>query len=130
MVSVAVSVTSSATRFVTSKTTAPLATFETPLGGVIEAELPPFPLSATVLPLTVLPFASRRRTTTKSLLVPSAAIVPPPTPTCDCVASTAPTVFPASATWSTFRFGEPSPTCVKSLPMLAASWNAFVPASG
>src|SRR5581483_6284510 len=50
--------------------------------------------------------------------------------TVEAVASTGPAVWPVSGRLSRLPFGEPSPTCATSVPMLAGECRAVVPASG
>jgi hypothetical protein len=86
------------------------------------------------LPLMVLPSPSRRRITMKPGDVPSAGTGPSEFDrarnTSDCSALAGPGVCPASRSFMTFRFGDPSPTWAKSLPMEAGELNAAVPARG
>ena len=116
------------------KTTAPSDARETPTGGSIVTLPGGDDASVTFFPPTGFPFPSARRTTTWAAVVPSAgtAVATPssagsnafPGPTArttDTEALTAPGVWDVSRWWSRARFGEPSPTCAKSVPMDAAS---------
>ena len=136
--SLAVKVTFSTVASVTVNTTAPLATVETPLAGVITAWLPALAASVTVFPGTMLPSVSRSRTTIAAAVAPSAGMVPRngtkgvgrEAVTEETVGSAGPGARPASARFSRFTLGEPNPTCAGSLPILAAEWKALVPARG
>ena len=109
--SVAVSVTNSGTVSLIEKMTAPFAMLDTPLAGVTVACEPEFPVSVTLLPLTVCPSASRKRTTTNASALPSAVAPGGSALFSETVGLTGPAVLLVRARWIKFRFGEPSPTC-------------------
>src|SRR5665213_563520 len=142
VVSVAVSVNGSEAESATANTTAPLDTDDTPPAGVIAAWLPLFAASATIFPLTLLPLASSSATTTTASDVPSAGTdgngtgtwVPPIAAVeyaiFEKVALGRPAGWALSNWCNTSIFGEPKPTCAKSLAIEPALWKALVSASG
>ena len=97
VVSVAVNVTNSGIVSLIEKMTAPFETLETPLAGMTVACEPEFPVSVTVLPLTVCPSASRKRTTTNASALPSAVAPAGSALFSETEGLTAPGVLPVNA---------------------------------
>ena len=129
VVSVAEIVTVSGVSSVTVNSATPLLTLVTPLVVAMVAWLPPLAAIVTVLPLMSLPFASVSCTLTNACVVPSAAIPPSggvsssgvaKAPTSEVARAHRSGVLTAQVQRSTPKFGDPSPTWAKSLPIDAA----------